>query len=106
MMDSYQDIYDATRSKISCGDVDEAIRSLIRDMNLGHYVDQAMWAYKEAAAEQMRPCVLLNPKLCIDGDKWCALYGDNIQDGVAGFGNSPSDAMHDFDKAYHTNLGS
>jgi hypothetical protein len=103
-MDSYQAVYDATRSKISGGDVDEAIRSAIRDMNLSHYVDQAMWAYKEAAAEQMRPCILLKPKLSIDGDKWCALYGENLQDGIAGFGKSPSDAMHDFDKQYHTNI--
>ena len=86
------------------GDVDEAIRSAIRDMNLSHYVDQAMWEYKEAAAEQMRPCILLKPKLSIDGDKWCALYGENLQDGIAGFGKSPSDAMHDFDKQYHTNI--
>ena len=29
---------------------------------------------------------------------WCALYGDNLQDGVAGFGRSPEEAMADFDK--------
>lgn len=104
-MDSYQAIYDAARSKISDGDVGEAIRLAICDMNLSHYVDQVMWAYKEVASEQMRPCILLKPELKIDGNKWCALYGDNLQDGIAGFGNSPSDAMHDFDKAYHTNLG-
>jgi hypothetical protein len=103
-MGSYQAIYDATRSKISGGDVDDAIRSAIRDMNLTHYVEQAMAEYKEAAAEQMRPCVLLRPTLKIDGDKWCALYGENLQDGIAGFGKSPSDAMYDFDRNYHTNL--
>jgi hypothetical protein len=104
-MDSYQAVFDAVRSKISGGDVDSAIRSAISDMNLSHYVDQVMLAYKEALAEQMRPCILLRPELKIDGDRWCALYGENLQDGIAGFGKSPSDAMHDFDKAYHTNLG-
>lgn len=103
-MDSYQAIYDAARSKIAGGCVDSAIRSAISDLNLTHYVDLVMWAYKEAAAEQMRPCVLLRPALKIDGDKWCALYGENLQDGIVGFGNSPSDAMHDFDKSYYTNL--
>jgi len=33
-MDSYQAVYDAARSKISGGDVNEAIQSAIRDINL------------------------------------------------------------------------
>lgn len=40
------------------------------------------------------------PRLSIDGDKWCALFGDNIQDGVAGFGSSPEMAYWDFDRAW------
>lgn len=56
-------------------------------------------AYYEA------PSVLYRPKLSIDGDTWCALYGDNLQDGVAGFGKSPKDAMHDFDRAWSEQLG-
>lgn len=27
-----------------------------------------------------------------DGDQWCALYGANLQDGIAGFGNTPFQA--------------
>lgn len=44
-----------------------------------------------------KPSKIYKPKLYIDGDKWCALYGDNVQDGVAGFGISPEKAMADFD---------
>lgn len=44
--------------------------------------------------------VLMKPKLFIDGDKWCALYGDNLQDGVSGFGESPKEAMENFDLAW------
>ena len=40
----------------------------------------------------------MRPKISIDGNQWCVLYGDNLQDGVAGFGNSPAEAMNDFDK--------
>jgi hypothetical protein len=35
---------------------------------------------------------------------WCALYGENIQDGVAGFGKSPSLAMIDFDANWFKEL--
>mgnify|MGYP003118711330 CR=1 FL=1 len=44
------------------------------------------------------PHVLMRPTLSIDGNTWCALYGDNLRDGVAGFGGSPEEAMADFDK--------
>jgi hypothetical protein len=50
-----------------------------------------------AAQKLASPHVLMRPAVYIDGNKWCALYGDNIQDGVAGFGDSPAEAMSDFD---------
>lgn len=37
-------------------------------------------------------------KLSKDGDMWCFLYGDNLQDGVAGFGKSVAAAADDFEK--------
>lgn len=103
-MDSYQAIYDAVRSKIHGGDIDQAVQSAISDSGISHYAQMVGAAYEEVAAEQMRPCVLFRPKIYIDGDQWCALYGDNLQEGIAGFGRSPSDAMHDFDKSYHAML--
>jgi hypothetical protein len=36
-----------------------------------------------------------------DGNQWCFLWGDNIQDGVSGFGDTPYEAMIDFDKNFH-----
>ena len=44
--------------------------------------------------------MVLQPKLFIEGDEWCALYGENIQDGVAGFGRSPDEAYWAFDVAW------
>ena len=46
----------------------------------------------------------LKPRIFIDGDKWCALYGENLQDGVAGFGESPALAMHDFNDNWHKKI--
>lgn len=103
-MDSYQAIYDAVRSRINNGDIGSAVESAIRDANMSHYVEHAMSAIHIAAAEYERPSVLFRPKLSIDGDQWCALYGENLQDGVAGFGDSPAKAMYDFDRQFQKEL--
>ncbi len=49
--------------------------------------------------EQQRPFMLLqsNIKVSVDGSKWCCLFGETVQDGVAGFGNTPNEASIDFD---------
>ena len=56
---------------------------------------------EQAASAYDLPSVLYRPKLFPDGNKWCALYGDNLQDGFAAFGESPGDAMHQFDMTWH-----
>lgn len=58
--------------------------------------NEAIWT----ESERKRPFVLLKPKIFIDGDKWCALYGENLQDGVAGFGDTPDEASRAFDEAW------
>ena len=68
--------------------------------NLINNSDRVMLVELDSIAERSRPSALFRPRLSIDGDQWCALYGDNLQDGVAGFGNSPADAMADFDRAW------
>lgn len=57
-----------------------------------------------APVEHMRPSTVYKPKLFIDGDEWCALFGENIQDGVAGFGKSPAKAMYAFDCAWEKEI--
>jgi len=44
--------------------------------------------------------VMLKPKLTKDGNQWCVLYGDNIQEGIAGFGDSPYKAILDFNQKW------
>jgi hypothetical protein len=43
---------------------------------------------------------LLKPRVVKDGNKWCVLYGDNLQDGVCGYGDTPYKAMLEFNKAW------
>jgi len=58
----------------------------------------ARMAYAVMAEQAGAPHVLMRPALSRDGNQWCALYGDNLQDGVGGFGDSPAEAMADVDK--------
>lgn len=60
----------------------------------------------EAASVYDLPSYLYKPKIFIDGDHWCALYGDDLQSGVAGFGKSPAEAYADFDSAWWKKLPS
>lgn len=50
---------------------------------------------------RLRPSVNFKPKLIRDGNKWCALYGEDLQEGVAGFGDSPDEAMRNFDSEWY-----
>jgi hypothetical protein len=63
-----------------------------------HAATMVQTSWQEAAYELCRPCVLFKPKLSKDGDQWCALFGDNLQEGVSGFGSTPAEAMYDFDR--------
>lgn len=56
--------------------------------------------YDAITSEATRPSYLYKPKLSIDGNQWCALYGENLQDGVAGFGDTPEKAYEDFDREW------
>lgn len=96
-MDTYQAIYDAVRSKIGNADIGLVVESAIREANLSHFAAMAAESVREAAALQSRPSVLFKPVLTLDGNKWCALYGPDLQLGVCGFGDSPDEAMLEFD---------
>lgn len=56
---------------------------------------------QEYHGERLRPFYLMRPKLFLDGDQWCCLYGENIQDGLAGFGPTPAKAAWAFDEAFY-----
>lgn len=68
--------------------------------------EQAYWSQMYGnAVDASLPSSRYLPKLSIEGNKWCALHGENLQDGVAGFGDSPELAYWDFDRAWCEKLG-
>lgn len=82
---SYQAIYDAAR----------------QSFDISYALAQAQAAITAVECEHIRPSVLYRPKLSLDGNQWIAIYGDNIQEGVVGCGDSPAAAMLDFDSAWN-----
>ena len=104
MEDSYQPIYQAVRSRIGNFNGQDLIDAISRNFDFSHLAQVVCQQWEIAAHEQQRPSVLLKPAISIDGNQWFALYGDNLQDGVAGFGDSPEKAMADFDKNWSKDL--
>lgn len=104
MADLYQATYDAVRSRIHGGDIGQAVESATRDAFSGaqnqlYCIGQGFTeAAHEISREHVRPSSTMRPAISIDGNQWCALYGKNLQDGVAGFGDSPAAAMADCDR--------
>lgn len=102
-MDTYQAVYDATRSRLSNCDVGHAIERVARDsFDISHMKSMVGDQFIIAAYEMQRPSVLYRPDLSRDGNAWCALYGEDLVRGVAGFGDTPNEAMAAFDKAWTT----
>lgn len=102
MSDTYQPIFDAVRSRIGHVDISSTVEQALREAfgNVDHIIRCAAQEFGAAGSEMQRPAVVFRPALSIDGDQWCALYGDNLQDGVAGFGDTPAAAMYAFDRAW------
>jgi len=69
---------------------------------IAHAAAMAGAAIQNVAYSFERPCLLFKPRLFADGNQWCALYGENIHEGVCGFGDTPSAAMYAFDTEWAT----
>lgn len=94
MSEIYDATYSAIRSKINHCDPSTIIENWLSGQAFSHLLNTKI---EEVGNELMRPCVLLKPKLTREGDCWCALYGENLHDGIAGFGKTPSEAFYNFD---------
>ncbi len=104
MMDTYQAVYDAVRSRIQGADVGHAVEEALSKWDISWPIEIVKQEFLNAAMQHQRPSVVMRPKFYIDGDMWCALYGENLQNGVAGFGHSPHEAANDFDKQWETKI--
>lgn len=65
---------------------------------LSHYAEMADRRSIEMEDEihlcRMMKTLSLIPRK--DGNQWCVLYGANLQEGIAGFGDTPISAMRAF----------
>lgn len=104
MSDSYQAVFDAVRSRIHGFDASRLVDAIAQQFDVSFQKAHLQQEIYAVSHEMQRPSVLFRPTISIDGNKWCALYGENLQDGVAGFGDSPAEAMAEFDKAWHAKL--
>jgi hypothetical protein len=77
------------------------IYALIPETSQGHLAEAAIGLYEYACALN-EPFTIYRPRMFKDGDMWCALYGENLQDGVAGFGKTPQAAVEEFNKAWRS----
>jgi hypothetical protein len=72
------------------------------EFNLDPYVNEvAAQHYRDLTDHMTQPSVLYRPGLSIDGNQWCALYGEDLQSGIAGLGDTPEMAMRDFNRNWH-----
>lgn len=85
MSDSYRAIYDA--ANLQLGGLSY----------LHSHIQQEVYSVSHA---MQAPHVLLRPSIYPDGNQWCALYGEDLQNGVAGFGDTPAKAAAAFDKMW------
>lgn len=83
--------------------MDDAYQSMVANA-IVNAAQQAGYEWQVTAQHYASPSVVWKPPLSIDGNQWCALYGDDLQSGVAGFGSSPHEAMLDFDKEWYRKL--
>jgi hypothetical protein len=44
---------------------------------------------------------MLKPILVKDGDQWCCLYGDNLQTGIVGYGDTPHKAVQAWNQQWY-----
>ncbi len=68
---------------------------------ISHAALMVQHSIQQAISEYGEPSAIYKPKVFPDGNRWCALYGDNIQEGVCGFGDTPAAAIIDFNHCWY-----
>ena len=73
-------------------------------LNARHTLDQTLMAMQEVerycAAHPHSPAAIRHPRLSIRGRTFVALLGPNIEEGIAGFGDTVHAALRAFDLQY------
>lgn len=103
--DTYSATYDAVRSKLGYCDLASAVAEVCRSsFDISRITERMQESVYIHRNEMLRPSVVMRPQMFMDGNQWCCLYGEHLQDGVAGFGDSPALAAEAFDRAWCESL--
>lgn len=101
-MGEYSAVYDAVRSRVEHCATEEVLReAIVNNWNIAEAASAFVEAAGAMTCEANRPSVLYRPRLSKDGNAWIACLGDNLQIGVVGCGDTPEDAMRDFDRVWY-----
>lgn len=71
---------------------------------LNNRVSELLAMEADGADKRRLWAVVLGANVFRDGDQWCALYGKNIQEGIAAFGDCPADAVNAFEHAMYKSV--
>lgn len=76
------------------------------DQNLTAYNYEAADVKSQTAQEarDFNLFAMLKPSIQRDGNQWCVLHGEDLQVGIAGFGDSPHLAILDFNAQWHIKI--
>ena len=74
----------------------EAIQAIYEHKIREYELDCTIFAISTA------PHKIYQTKVTLDGNMYCCLYGDDLQSGIAGFGETPKEACAAFDKEWET----
>jgi len=74
-------------------------------MTLNHYADMADRRAQSSEYELLVTGFIktLGVVPYKDGNQWCCLYGENLQEGIAGFGSTPFSSAEDLRNTFYEN---
>ena len=68
---------------------------------ISHAALMCQHSIQQVVCDYALPSAIYRPKVFKDGDSWCAMYGENLQDSVSGFGDTPAEAIADFNNCWN-----
>lgn len=96
------ELYRAVRDQLETANIAQAVNELTSYAS--HALTNTTEALNLVCNEMCKPSVLYRPTLTQDGNAWIALYGEDLAVGLAGYGDTPEQAMLAFDKVWVTKL--
>ena len=100
-MDTYQPIYDAASQCLRRFDPSALYREIASKFDISFGLARIQEDIGILIEKMGRPSVLYRPKATKIGDAWWVYYGGSQPpEGICGRGNTPEEAMDDFDRKW------